>query len=127
MREVTISNKQISVMVVQRDLSCPTRRDFWAAWIVALLPGSFLENKPVDQHLMLQNPPGQRNILASKKLIKINLICLSIQSQLLSSLEKKITEEESPTWKSFKLVLLPFFLLLVPFSYNVAYIQKSIL
>ena len=65
--------------------------------------------------------------LAPKKLTKINLVCLSIQSQLLSSLEKKITEEESPTWKSFKLVLLPFFLLLVPFSYNVAYIQKSIL
>ena len=37
-------------MVVQRDLSSPTRRDFWAAWIVALLRGSFLENKPVDQH-----------------------------------------------------------------------------
>ena len=47
--------------------------------------------------------------LAPKKLIKINLVCLSIQSQLLSSLEKKITEEESPTWKSFKLVLLLFF------------------
>ena len=47
--------------------------------------------------------------LAPKKLTKINLVCLSIQSQLLSSLEKKITEEESPTWKSFKLVLLLFF------------------
>ena len=52
-------------MVVQRDLSSPTRRDFWAAWIVALLRGSFLENKPVNP-----KPSRPMKFLAPKKLIK---------------------------------------------------------